>query len=126
MFEDLWEDDDLIYTVNRLRVHVLTLKKAGDPYPLFRLYGQLALALARCGEPQGATDALNDAAFLLLEHGWRGTEKEAWAILSEVQVMKVLGHTRAAQRNLDKALSLLTEDAEPELKKQLEDARSTF
>ncbi len=126
MFEELCDDNDLIYTVNRLRVHVLTLKKAGDPYPLFRLYSKLALVLARSGEPQGATDALNDAAFLLLENGWRGTEKEAWAILGEVQVMNVLGHTRAARRNLDKALGLLSEDAEPALRQELEDALSAL
>lgn len=119
MFEDMWDDNDLEYTENRLRVHVLTLKKAGDPYPLFRLYGPLALALALRGKHLAAQDALNDLEFLLIEHGWKGTEKEAWAMCDRAKVMRAFGHQKFARRSLERARALVNESSEPELLEQL-------
>ena len=120
MFEDLWDENDLEYTENRLRVHVLTLKKGGDPYPLMRLFGPLALALARRGKHLAAQDALNDAEFLVIEHGWRGTEKEAWAACNQTKVMIALGREKFARRSLQRAQALAVDSADSELAAELE------
>jgi hypothetical protein len=121
MFEEIWDDNDLEFTENRLRVHVLTLKKQGDPYPLMRLYGPLALALAKRGDVVGAQDALNDMEFLVVEHGWRGTDKEAWHHLERAKVMQAFGRRRFALRSLQRAAGLLTQDSEPALRSGITD-----
>lgn len=115
MFEDMWNDEDLEYTVNVLRVHVLTLKKSGDPYELSRLYGTLARAMALHGMDLDAQDALNDAEFLVVEHGWRGTDKEIWGLYDRALVMRVFGRIKNAYRGTVKARGLLREDSDPEL-----------
>ena len=119
MFEDMWDDNDLEYTENRLRVHVLTLKKQGDPYPLMRLYGPLALALAKRGNHLAAQDALNDQEFLVSEHGWRGTDKEVWYLVDRTRVMRAFGRDKWARRNLEQALAISGEITDPELAAQL-------
>ncbi len=115
MFEEMWDSNDLEYTVNVLRVHVLTLKKSGDPYDLSRLYGTLARALALNGQDLDAQDALNDAEFLVVEHGWRGTDREIWGLYDRARVMQVFGRTKNAYRGVQRAQKLLREDSEPEL-----------
>lgn len=121
MFEDLWDANDLEFTENRLRVHVLTLKRQGDPYPLMRLYGPLALVLALRGKTDAAQDALNDEEFLLVENGWRGTEKEAWLQSDRARVMMAFGHQKFARRALERALTFVDENAEPALRAQLDE-----
>lgn len=103
MFEEMWDENDLEFTENRLRVHVLTLKRQGDPYPLMRLYGPLGLCLAKRGNQLGAQDAMNDAEFLIVEHGWRGTEKEAWSMCGQALTMQALGRPKFAARALKRA-----------------------
>lgn len=115
MFEELWNEDDLEMTENVMRVKILSLKKVGDPYPLMRLYGPLALVLARRSKFLDAQDALNDAEFLLVEHGWRGTEKEAWMLLDQAKVMLAFGQEGYAKRCVEQIEPLLREDSEPEL-----------
>lgn len=124
MFEDMWDENDLEYTENRLRVHVLTLKRKGEPYPLLRLYGPLGLVLARRGNHLAAQDALNDAEFLVIEHGWRGTEKEAWALTDRARIMKALGRDKFAQRALRQALQAAEGTEDPALKAQLASLRT--
>jgi hypothetical protein len=120
MFEDMWDENDLEFTENRLRVHVLSLKKQGDPYPLMRLYGPLSLVLARRGRHLAAQDALNDAEFLIVEHGWRGTEKEAWMMCDRAKTMMALGRDKLARRSLHLALELAADASDPELGPELE------
>jgi hypothetical protein len=120
MFEDMWDENDLEYTENRLRVHVLTLKRQGDPYPLLRLYGPLGLVLARRGNLLGAQDALNDGEFLVVEHNWRGTEKEGWALCNRARVMQALGRAKFAQRALREARTVADQVADPELLAEVE------
>jgi hypothetical protein len=120
MFEDLWDESDLEYTENRLRVHVLTLKKQGDPYPLLRLYGSLGLVLARRGNLLAAQDALNDAEFLVIEHGWRGTDKEAWFLCERAHVMQALGRDKFARRALEQARELGSGFEDPLLAAELD------
>jgi hypothetical protein len=121
MFKDMWDENDLELTENRLRVHVLTLKKKGDPYPLLRLYGPLSLVLARRGDSQGAQDALNDAEFLVVEHKWRGTDKEAWIHLDRARVMQAFGREKFARRSVERAIVLLTSNSDPELRRQVDE-----
>lgn len=120
MFEELWDENDMEYTENRLRVHVLTLKKKGDPYPLMRLYGPLGLASARRGNPLAAQDALNDSEFLVVEHGWRGTEKEAWSLCDRARIWKALGRPKFAIRTLQQAEELRPVISDPELLTELD------
>ena len=115
MFEEMWDAEDLEYTENRLRVHVLSLKRAGDPYPLLRLYGPLSLVLALRGKHLAAQDALNDAEFLIVEHSWRGTEKEAWAMCDRARTMKALGLDKFARRSLLRAQELAPSPEEAKL-----------
>ncbi len=126
MFEDLWDESDLELTVNRLRVHVLTLKKNGKLYELFRLYGDLARALALSGDHHSAQDSLNDAEFLVVEHQWRGQGAEAWCFLFRAEVLHLFGHAKHAQRNLEKARTLvrLTRVVDDELEQRLKDLES--
>lgn len=126
MFEELWDDNDLELTENRLRVHVLTLKREGDPYPLMRLYGPLSLALAQRGSHLAAQDALGDAEFLILEHGWRGTEKEAWAMCDRTKVMRVLGREKFARRSLQMALESAKGSEDAELHAELNSLREAL
>lgn len=120
MFEELWDENDLEYTENRLRVHVLTLKKNGDPYPLMRLYGPLGLVLARRGNALAAQDALNDSEYLVVEHGWRGTEKQAWSLCDRTRIWLALGRPKFAQRSLMEAQGLAPVISDPELLAELE------
>ncbi len=106
MFEELWDHDDLEWTVNRMRVEILTLKRQQNFHGLFRLYGELAKACAVYGDFQGAQDALNDAEFLVVEHQWRGSGAEAWCFLFRGEVLKRLGHGNHARRNLEKASAM--------------------
>ncbi len=115
MFEELWDENDLEMTENLLRVKILSLKKVGDPYPLMRLYGPLALVLARRSKFLDAQDALNDAEFLVVEHGWRGTEKEAWMHRDQAEVMQVFGQDGYAKLCVDKLGELLDESSDPAL-----------
>lgn len=116
MFEEMWDETDLEFTENRLRVHVLTLKKQGNPYPLMRLYGPLALVLARRGQFLAAQDALNDSEYLVVEHGWRGTEKEGWSLCDRTRVMLALGREKFARRSWQKAQALASTLQDAELK----------
>lgn len=120
MFEEMWDADDLVYTENRLRVHVLTLKKKGDTYQLMRLYGYLALLAGWRGDFQAAQDALNEQGFLLSDYGWRGTEREIWYLHDRAQVMKLFGREKWTRNNINKALKLVNEETDPVLRSQLE------
>ncbi len=120
MFEELWDENDLEYTENRLRVHTLTLKKQGDPYPLMRLFGPLGLVSARRGNGQAAQDALNDSEFLVVEHGWRGTEKEAWSLCDRAKIWIALGRPKYAKRSLAQAQELRSVISDPGLLAELD------
>lgn len=115
MFEELWNEDDLEMTENVMRVKILSLKKVGDPYPLMRLYGPLALVLAQRSKFLDAQDALNDAEFLVVEHGWRGTEKEAWMLRDQAQVMLAFGQDSFAKLCIEQMAPLLSGDCDLEL-----------
>lgn len=120
MFEELWDENDLEMTENLMRVKILSLKKLGDPYPLMRLYGPLALVLAKRSKFLDAQDALNDAEFLLVEHGWRGTEKEAWMLRDQARVMMAFGQDGFAKLCVEQMGRLLSEETEPELQTEHE------
>lgn len=124
MFEDLWDENDLEMTENLLRVKILSLKKVGDPYPLMRLYGPLALVLARRSKYLDAQDAVNDAEFLVVENGWRGTEKEAWMHRDQAEVMLVFGQESYAKLCLDKMETLIDESSDPKLVSEYERLRT--
>lgn len=119
MFEEMWDENDLELTENRLRVHVLTLKRQGDPYPLMRLYGPLALVLARRGSHLAAQDALNDAEFLIVEHKWRDTDKEAWAMCDRARAMLALGRGRFAEKALKRAVDYVEKTPDAELQAEI-------
>lgn len=120
MFEDLCDEYDLEWTEHRLRVEVMSLKKAEKVEELFRLYGVLAGVLARRGNHLKAQDALNDAEFLLVEHGWRGTPLEAWCHLDRGKVFLALGRPKLAQSNFLRAQELLKGHQDEELEKAVE------
>lgn len=119
MFEELVDDTDLEWTEHRLRVHVLTLKKSGDVESLFRLYGVLAHILAQRGNHLKAQDALNDAEYLVVEHGWRGTVLEAWCHFDRAKVFEALGRPNLAESNFRKAQQLLEGHEDSELEEAL-------
>lgn len=119
MFEDLWDPNDLEYTEHRLKVHVLTLKKSGTPYELYRLYGSIARILALRGNLLKAQDALTDADFLLVEHRWRGNIEEAWGLLDRAKVLKVFGLNKQVDKNVTKVENYLRKDPDPELTEAL-------
>lgn len=120
MFEEMWDDSDLQYTENVMRVHVLKLKSKGDTYRLMRLYGYLAFLAANRSDCDAATDALNEQGFLVSDYGWRGTEREIWYLHDRAKVMNILGRSEWAQRALKQAKGLFTDETDPLLKDQVE------
>jgi tetratricopeptide (TPR) repeat protein len=122
MFEDLMEEDDLEWTENRLRVEVLMLKKTGNTEKLFRLYGVIAKVLAQRGDYLKAQDALNDAEFLIVEHKWRGTDKEVWCHHDRAVVFAILGRPGIARTNLQRARELAVPERDAEALAAIEKA----
>ena len=119
MFEHLWDQSDLEFTEHRLKVEVLTLKKSGTPYQLYRLYGLIAQVLALRGDLLKAQDALTDADYLLVEHRWRGNIEEAWGQLDRAKAMKIFGLNKQVNKNVAKVEKYLQRDPNPELSQAL-------
>ncbi|MFA5506079.1 MAG: tetratricopeptide repeat protein [Vulcanimicrobiota bacterium] len=124
MFQDLIDENDLEWSENRLRVEILTLKRNENVEGLFRLYGVLAHVLARRGDYLKAQDALNDQEYLLVEHKWRGTDKEAWCLHDRALTFTELGRPGIAQGNLEKARELVPAEGGQELLSALDKAES--
>jgi hypothetical protein len=123
MFEELVDENDLEWTEHRLRVEVMSLKKAGKARELFRVYGKLAHVLARRRNVLKAQDALNDAEFLIVENGWRGSQEEVWCHYDRALVFAELGRSEISRTNLDRAEELLIEGRDEELQPLIETAR---
>ena len=126
MFEDLVDENDLEWSEHRLRVEVMTLKRQEKVKELFRLYGKLAHVLARRRDQLKAQDALNDAEFLVVEHGWRGEPEEIWCHYDRALVFSELGRPDFAERNLVTAEGLLVEGRDDELKELIATARAAL
>ena len=123
MFDDLIDENDLEWSEHRLRVEVMSLKKAGDVKSLFRLYGKLAHLLARRRNLLKAPDALNDAEFLVVEHGWRGEQEEIWCYYDRALVFQELGRPEISVNNLARAEELLVSGRDDELQGLIEKAK---
>lgn len=123
MFDHLIDENDLEFTEHRLRVEVMSLKRAENVDGLFRLYGVLARVLARRGDPMKAQDALNDQEYLLVEHKWRGTQQEIWCHYDRALAFQEMGRPEISRRNLGAAEKLLQAERDEELKSLIEKAK---